>query len=143
MSRILPILIFFIFNICSAQTFEQKEIKRLNSFEINLNNIDLNDQSNYLNLKTILEKERKRRTNKTFGIILTSLGALTTTFGTLVIANSKDDNNGVIGQSNGIGQSIGAMIIAVGAIELGISIPLFISTSKRKKERDELVLKYK
>lgn len=136
MRKMLPIFLFLIFHICSAQTFKQKDIKRLNSFEININNIDLNDQRNYLNLETILEKERKRRTNKAFGIVLTSISALTATFGTLVFVNSKDDEEGV-------GQSIGTMFIAIGAIELGISIPLFVSASKRKKERNELILNYK
>jgi hypothetical protein len=136
MRKILPIFFILLINICSAQTFNQKEIKRLNSFGISLNNFDLNDQSNYLNLESILKKDKKRRTNKTFGIVLISLGALTTTFGTLVFTNSKDDNNG-------IGQSIGGIIVAIGAVELGISIPLFISASKRKKERNEIIEKYK
>ncbi len=136
MRKIFMIFLILTFNICSAQTFNQKENKRLDSFGINMNNIDLYEQNNYLNLETILLKDKKRRTNKTFGIVLTSLSALTTTFGAIVFANSRDDEEGVA-------QSIGTMFVAIGAIELGISIPLFISSSKRKKERNELIENYK
>ena len=132
----LTLTILLLSNICFSQTFKDYEFKRLNSFEINLNSIDLNNSTDYLNLKTILEKDKKRRTNKTVGIILTSLSALTTTFGIMVISNSKNDQEGV-------GQSIGTMFVVAGAIELGISIPLFISSKKRKKERNKLIEYYK
>ena len=54
----------------------------------------------------------------------------------MVISRSKNDQEGV-------GQSIGTMFVVAGAIELGISIPLFISSKKRKKERDKLIEYYK
>ncbi len=136
MRKLFLIFLIFTSNICSTQTFNQKENKRLDSFGINMNNIDLYNQSNYLNLETILLKDKKRRTNKTFGIVLTSLSALTTTFGAIVFANSRDDEEGVA-------QSIGTMFVAIGAIELGISIPLFISSSKRKNERNKIIENYK
>jgi len=119
-----------------AQTFKNREIKRLNSFGIDLTSIDLNEETNYLNLETILKKEKKRRTNKTVGIALTTLGLLTTGFGTALIVNSKD-------QEEGLPQSIGTMFVAMGVVELGISIPIFIATSKRKKERDKLIRIFK
>lgn len=135
MRKLFFIILFLSANISSAQNFSNKEINRLNSFRVSLNNIDLNDQNSYLDLEKILEKEKKRRTNKFFGIALTSLSALTTTFGGIVIANSKDDQEGV-------GQSVGTMFVVIGIAELGISIPLFISTKKRKKERNKLIEKY-
>ena len=122
--------------ICFSQNFKTYEFKRLNSFEINLDAIDLNYSTDYLKLKTILEKDKKRRTNKTAGIILTSLSALTTTFGFVLISNHKNDEEGV-------GQSIGTMFVVAGAIKLGVSIPLFISSKKRKKERNKLIEYYK
>ena len=133
---LITLTILLLSTICFSQTFKKYELKRLNSFEINLNSIDLNDSTDYLNLKAILEKDKKRRTNKTAGIILTSLSALTTTFGIMVISRSKNDQEGV-------GQSIGTMFVVAGAIELGVSIPLFISSKKRKKERDKLIEYYK
>jgi hypothetical protein len=133
---LITLTILLLSTICFSQTFKNYELKRLNSFEINLNSIDLNNTTDYLNLKAILEKDKKRRTNKTAGIILTSLSALTTTFGIMVISRSKNDQEGV-------GQSIGTMFVVAGAIELGVSIPLFISSKKRKKERNKLIEYYK
>ena len=42
----------------------------------------------------------------------------------------------------GLGKTIGEMFVAGGITSAGISVPLFISTSKRKKERNELIKKY-
>ncbi|TDD75153.1 hypothetical protein [Flavobacterium caseinilyticum] len=130
------LMILLLTTFCFSQTFKDYERRRLNSFEINLSSIDLNNSTNYLNLVTILEKDKKRIRNKTIGIVLTSLSALATTFGIMVISNSKNDREGV-------GQSIGTMFIAVGTIELGVSIPLFISSKKRKKERNKLIEYYR
>tara|TARA_R110000868_G_scaffold16056_6_gene72605 strand:- start:94623 stop:94826 length:204 start_codon:yes stop_codon:yes gene_type:complete len=61
---------------------------------------------------------------------------LTTAFGVMVISGSKNDQEGV-------GESIGSMFVAMGVIELGVSIPLFIASNKRKNERDRLIEIYK
>ena len=42
-------------------------------------------------------------------------------------------------EQEGIGQSIGIMAIVAGTIELGVSVPLFISSNKSKKKRDKLI----
>ena len=36
---------------------------------------------------------------------------------------------------------MGGFITAIGVIEIGVSIPLFISSKKRFKERNKLILK--
>lgn len=135
-NTLITLTILLTCTVCFSQNLKNCEIKRLNSFEINLNSIDLNNSTDYLNLKTILEKDKKRRTNKAVGIVLTSLSALTTTFGIMVISGYKNDQEGV-------GQSIGTMFVVAGAIELGVSIPLFISSKKKKKERNKLIEYYK
>ncbi|WP_369049372.1 hypothetical protein [Tenacibaculum sp. UWU-22] len=133
---VITLSILFLSTIGFSQTFKNYELKRLSSFEINFNSINLNNSTDYFNLKTILGKDKKRRTNKTVGIVLTSLSALTTTLGIMVISGSKNAQEGV-------GESIGMMFVATGVIELGISIPLFISSNKRKKERNKLIEYYK
>jgi hypothetical protein len=132
----ITLIVLLIFNNCFSQTFKNYEIKRLKTFEINTESIELNNSVNYLDLKAILEKEQKRKTNKTLAIVLTSLSALTMTYGAKIITSSKDDQEG-------LGGSIGIMIMTAGVVELGVSIPLFISSNKRKKERDNLIELYK
>lgn len=119
-----------------SQSFKNYEIKRLNMLEINTDSIARINALNYLNLQTILLKERKRKTNKAAAIALTSLSALTISFGAKIFSNSRNDKEG-------LGQSLGTMIIAAGIVQLGVSIPLLVSSNKRKKERDQLIELYK
>lgn len=120
-----------------SQDFKNYEIKRLKSFGINPDTTEFNFAANYLDFKTILKKERKRRTNKTVGIIFASVGAITVISGLNNRSTSTDEQGG------GIGQFIQDLFIGVGVIELGVSVPLFISSHKRKKERDKLIQLYR
>ena len=61
---------------------------------------------------------------------------MSTAFGAKLISVNKDSEEGV-------GQSIGMMFVAGGIVSGGISVPLFISSSKRKKERNKLIELYK
>lgn len=119
-----------------SQTYKEYELRRLNSFGIHLDSVEINNAAKPLNISAILEKEKKRRTNKTSAIVLTSLSVLTTTYGALLFSASKNEQEG-------LGKSISLMVMTVGVIELGTSIPLFISSNKRKKERDKLIELYK
>lgn len=133
---IVTLIVLFIFSNSFSQTFKKYEIKRLNKFEINTDSLALNNSLNYLNLKAILMHEQKRKTNKTVAIVLTTLSALTMTAGAEIFSKSRNSQEG-------LGQSIGTMFIAAGVIELGITVPLFISSNKRKKDRNELIELYK
>jgi hypothetical protein len=64
------------------------------------------------------------------------LTILSTAFGVKLISDNKNSEEGV-------GHSIGVMFVTGGVISAGISVPLFISSSKRKKERDKLLELYK
>jgi NADH:ubiquinone oxidoreductase subunit K len=128
--------IILVFNNCISQSFKKYELKRLNAFKIKNETTDIYNSENYLYLKDILEKEQKQITRKTGGIIFTSLSILITALGARIYSNSRN-------AENGIGQSIGTLFMAVGIVELGISIPIFISSNKRQKERDKLIESYK
>ncbi|PKB43056.1 hypothetical protein AX016_1239 [Cellulophaga sp. RHA19] len=137
MKTLVTLLVIFVFSNCFSQDFKHFEIKRLNSFGIELDLDNQMNESYNFDLNTILKKERKRRKNKTAGIIFTSLGALTTSFGVLILSNKSGNDEG-----KAIQGFIGGMFVGTGIVSGGISIPFFKSTKKRRKERDKLIEKY-
>jgi len=137
MKNILLIFLILISFKNYSQNFKEKELKKIESFGINLTEFDFNEKKVINDWNLILKKEKKRKKNKTIGIVLTSLSALTTAFGIYVISNTQNE-----GEGESFGDVIGGMAIAVGVIEGGISIPLYISSSKRRKERNKLIKLY-
>jgi len=137
MKNILLIFLILISFKNYSQNFKEKELKKIESFGINLTEFDFNEKKVINDWNLILKKEKKRKKNKTIGIVLTSLSALTTAFGIYVISNTRNE-----GEGESFGDVIGGMAIAVGVIEGGISIPLYISSSKRRKERNKLIKLY-
>jgi predicted nucleic acid-binding Zn ribbon protein len=123
-----------------GQELKPKQIQKIESFGIEYNRL-ISENTNYGNdFLEILEKERKRKKNKTVGYVFSSLGLLTVTGGILMIANIKANPNNDMDESGAYQALIGGFITAIGAIEIGVSIPLFISSKKRNKERNELIL---
>ncbi|SHG98387.1 hypothetical protein SAMN05444372_112113 [Flavobacterium micromati] len=133
---LLTLSMLLVFNNCISQSFKKYELRRLSSFEIETETNDIYQTKNYLDLKNILEKEQIQRTRKTEAIIFASLSILTTAFGAITYSNSRN-------AENGIGQSIGTLFMGIGVVKSGISIRLFVSSNKRKKQRDELIESYK
>ncbi len=131
-SVFLLIVVLISYTNTTAQNFNKKEIKKLNSFQIDLQQIDFNKPENKLNLDLILKKDRLRKANKNWAIVLVSLSALTTASGIKLLSESNDDIEGLAG-------AMGAMLTVGGVISGGVSIPLFISSKKRKNERDKLI----
>ena len=135
------IIIIFSLIICFksfSQSFNEREIKRINYFGINTTEYDLNDNKIYTDFSEILKLNNKRKSNKTFGIVLSSVSLLTTSFGILALSSKKDD-----GMGKAIVDTIGGISLGVGVISGGVSIKLFNSSQKRKKERDKLIKLYK
>ena len=123
----LLILLFTFFNGLS-QSLSEKEILKLNRLNIKTENLDFNNLNIENDLNKILNLDRKRKKNKTVGIILTSVSVTSFILGGALL--SKD---------NGITDVFGGIMIAGGAVSGGISIPFWNSSNKRKKERDELI----
>nr|WP_315140158.1 hypothetical protein [uncultured Flavobacterium sp.] len=115
-----------------GQNLTEKQLSKLETFGIPTKNFDYNNEIIQANLKLILLKDKKRKTNLVTGIVFSSLAIATTAFGAKIIDNSKNDQEGV-------GQAIGSMFVVGGIIELGISVPFYISSHKRKKERDNII----
>ncbi len=135
MKNILLIFLILISFKNYSQILKEKKLTKIESFGIELTKYNLNEQQVINDWSLILDKDIKRKKTKAAGIIFTSLSILSTTFGAKLISVNKDSEEG-------LGQSIGMMFVAGGVISAGISVPLFISSSKRKKERNELIKKY-
>lgn len=136
MKKIILITLLFVSFKNYSQILNEKDLNKIESFGIILTNYNLNEKQVINDWNLIINKDRKRKITKTTAIIFTSLSILSTTFGAKIISNNKDSEEG-------LGQSIGTMFVVGGITSAGISIPLFISSSKRKNERDKLIELYK
>lgn len=131
---ILFVLLLLTFGL-QGQNLTEKQLNKLKTYGIPTKKFDYNNEIIQANLKLILLKDKKRKTNLVTGIVFSSLTIATTAFGAKIIDNSKNNEEG-------LGQAIGSMFIAGGIIELGISVPFYISSHKRKKERDNIIQMY-
>ena len=110
-----------------SKDFKSHEIKRLNALGLELEFNSKMDKTQISDFKTILEKERKRRKKKTTGILLTSIGLLSTSSGILVLSGKSEK-----GQGTAIKGTAGGIILAAGILSAGLSIPFFKSAKKKE-----------
>ena len=135
MKNILLIFLILIAFKNYSQILTKKKITKIENFGIKVTNYNLNEQQVITDWNLIIDKDRKRKKTKVVAIIFSTLSILSTTMGVRIISENKN-------AEEGIGQSIGMMFVAGGIASAGISVPLFISSSKRKKERNELIKIY-
>jgi len=128
MKRIVIIILLFSFFNGRSQTLSEKQIAKLNLLEIKTQNLDLESIEIQNRLNKILTLERKRKTNKTIGIVLTGCSVLSTILGGVLLS-----------KKNNVTDVYGGMMLAGGLIYGGVSIPFWVSSKKRKQERDELI----
>lgn len=126
----LLILLLSIFSGLS-QVLSKKEIRNLQELNIKTESLDLHNLNIQKDLNTIIVLDRKRKTNKTIGIVLTSLSATSMILGGTLL--SKDQE---------ITKVFGGAFVTGGIIYGGISIPFWISSKKRKRERNKLIKKF-
>ncbi len=136
MKRILVILALLIGFYSQAQVLIKEEIQRLDKLKISAAQVNLHDYKVQKDLSRILEIDRKRRTNKTFAIVFTSLAAIGIGAGAYMIyeGNRNDEGYGFVSSFMGTFYIIGSTTVYG-----GISIPFWIGASKRKRERDRLI----
>jgi hypothetical protein len=135
MKNILLIFLIIISSKNYSQILKEKELAKIESFGIKLTNYNQNELQVTNDWNLILDKDRKRKKTKATGIIFTTLSILSTTWGAKIISENKN-------AEEGLGKAIGMMFVAGGITSVGISVPLFITSSKRKKARNELIKKY-
>ena len=120
--------LLFLVNTTYSQNFNEKERNKLETLNINIERLDLTDLNLQLNLKNILKLERKRKTNKTVAIICTSISATSLLLG-----------GALVSRNNGLAHIFGVAMITEGVVYGGISIPFWVASNKRKKERDRFI----
>jgi hypothetical protein len=123
----------------SSQELKQRELNKISKLGINTGDLNIYDENLTNDFRDILRANRKRKSNKTVGIILSSLSAVSLGFGIGLIANPVEST----GHENAFRGLIGSFAIVTGTIEGGIGIPLLFVSNKRKRERDLLIKEYK
>lgn len=109
----------------------------LETFGVNVNKYEINNQKIYNDFSKILKLDKRKRKNRAFGIASASFSILSTTLGIVTLSKK---NKKELGKS--INNGIGGMFLGVGIVSGGFSIRLFNSSKKRQKERDKLIKKY-
>ncbi len=132
--RFILCAIFIAFSTFSyGQSLETKQIEKIQEFGIDYQSNMQADPNFNTEFQNILELDQNRKKNKTWGIVLSGLGLLTTAYGTTAFTGE---------QANPYSTIAGGALIAIGLAEMGVSIPLFKSSKKRKRERDKIIEKY-
>ena len=128
--RLKPVLflVFFLAHTMHSQNLNDNQIYKLKKLNINTERVDLTDLNIQLNLKNVLNLNRKRKTNKTVAIVFTSIAASSLLLGGVLVS-----------KNNGLADLFGGIMITSGVVYGGISIPFWIASNKRKKERDKLI----
>ena len=127
----------------NSQEFKGSEITKIENFGIDFKSLNKADSNIQKDLNSILLLDKKRKRRKTASIILGSLSAVTATIGIIQVAKKSDNRNDSERNEAGAYENlIGSLLIAVGTIEAGSAIPLFISSKKKKRKRNELIKVY-
>jgi len=137
--KIILLISFIITLDLQGQELKSKQIRKIESFGIEYNRLILENPNYSKDFLNILKKDRKRKRNKTLGYIFRSLGILTATTGILTIAAKDNNSNDQKDESGAFKNVIGGLLTATGVVEIGVSIPLFKSSKKRKRERNQLI----
>lgn len=128
---LITLALMFSFGVVNSQELSKKELIKLNELNVQTESFDLKDQDIQDDLFQILELENKRKTNKTVGIILTSLSAVSLLVGVSLVSSDKH-----------LDQAAGIIHISGGVLYGGVSIPFWNASKRRKKERDRLIKRY-
>lgn len=128
MKKLVTLIVILLFFNGFAQSLSNTEIAKLNRLSINIEHLDFDNLSVQKDLNDILKLEKKRKTNLTVAIVLSSIAASGVILGGTLF-NTK----------NTISDTLGGVIIAGGVLYGSVSIPFWIASHKRKKERNRLI----
>jgi len=141
------IVVIFLCTILSvglnAQEFSVKEMEIIENFGLDYKNLIAENPNYSIDFSKFLQKEHKRKGNKIWAYTLGGLGLATSALGILNLADKEDEDNNEdnLDEAGAYQNLVGGFFIAVGVIEIGVSIPLFIASNKRKKRATNYYLK--
>ena len=115
--------------VCQAQ-FTPKKIEKLNQLDIKTYSLKLEDNQIQQDLNQILTLDKKRKSNKVWAIVFSSVAVASAIAGS--VALDKDEP---------LTYFPGGVLLLGGVVYGGVSVPFWISSHKRKKERDVLIEK--
>lgn len=127
MKKILVLIFLYLCNNICSQELTKTQINQLDMLTIKIEKFNLDDSKIQETLSQILILDKKRKTNKTIAITLSSIAISGLILGSTLYT-----------KGDGISELFGDIIVRSGVVYGAISIPFWVATDKRRKERDEL-----
>ena len=118
--------------------FNEKDKRKIEKLGLNISKFDLKNRNDTKDLNLILRLDKKRKTNKILSIIFTTSAAISIVGGSKLIIDAHNRDK----TYSSLDSAIGTVFVAGGVIYGGVSIPFWISSKKRKNERDKLIRIY-
>lgn len=139
-NKIVSTIIVFFLGLAqlSAQQLTPKQRQRLDDLGLEYADLIQNSKANEQHIHDILEIDRKRKKNLIMGGSFSGLGLLMLTGGILILSQDGGCDDTHICENTGQ-VIVGGSLIALGTFEIGISLPLFSSSFKKKKKRDRMI----
>lgn len=120
-----------------AQDFSPKQQQRLDYLGLDYNYLIQQSEANEQELQKILDMDRKRKNNLIMGTGFAGLGLLMFTGGNLIFNRTTCTDDELCEDLGAI--VVGGGLMILGTFEVGVSLPLFISSIKRKKKRNKII----
>ncbi|MDF0715049.1 hypothetical protein PY092_02715 [Muricauda sp. 334s03] len=122
----------------SAQEFSFDQKERLDRWGLNYAYLIEQSEANEQQLWEILDIDRKRKNNLIMGSTFAGLGLVMLAGGSLIFSQDSGCDDAHICENTGQ-VIVGGGLMALGTFEVGVSLPLFLSSLKRKKKRNKMV----
>ncbi|MER3319690.1 MAG: hypothetical protein RIB79_15465 [Allomuricauda sp.] len=121
-----------------TQDFSPKQQQQLDYLGLDYHYLIQQSEANEQRLLDILDENRKRKNNLVMGAGFAGLGLLFLTTGGVILGQDADCKD--TGMCENTGQVIvGGGLMVLGTFEIGVSLPLFLSSIKRKKKRNKMI----
>jgi len=131
--------------VIKAQDLTQRQHQQLLNLGVSYDTLWQGQARYNSELLLALKKHRKHKKNKVIGSVLGGVGILSATTGVLLLTQGRKDQMSGNGEESALPlrDIFGGVLLATGALEIGVSIPFFVASKKRKKERSVLLEKHK
>lgn len=131
MKKFALLALLFSFTYGFSQKYPEERLELLKELNVKIENLNIKDRKTQLKLNEIISLDKRRKSNKTLALITTGLSVASFVTGGLILSDNEEKET--------LTNIVGGTIIASGFVYGGISVPLWMHNSKRKKERDELI----